>query len=179
MSQMPGDWPFCVVIVNMQKLDRSISDLAKRFSGGLPDSMINELIHKMPLVGEHVDLTRPVGFAMPTMGGQRMPVMWSVAPGAKKRFASLPNVKKEGDVHVVGEQSAFPYFVTFRGAYVVAAPTREILAEATGSKRSLAQVLGGRMKLMEGRDLYLHFAMEPVRAQALAGLAQNEERTDL
>lgn len=173
LKEIPADFPLGAVVVDFDKLDKSLIAYAKSID---PKSEFNGMLADLKKdlgIGPWVDFTKPVGMGQASMQGGE-PILWATVPNFKDKVKAVPNAKEEeGGIWFIPFDEMEDMYAFAKGDLVVAARDKTQLESAMKREgRSLADDLKPRMDLMAGRDVYVHLNFDPVRPMAAAGIAQ-------
>ena len=169
---MPVDFPIAVVVVDFEKLDKSVSSITKRLKPGSTEpGMLAELKSELGVIAECTDFSRPIGLAGRTLQSDKDGVLWLRAPDFLSKVKNIETATQEEGVWQIHFGEAKNVFVRVRSDYIIVAKSREMLAKAAGDGKTLADELKPRLDLLSNRDALIHVNVEPVRQTALGGIA--------
>ena len=169
---MPVDFPIAVVVVDFEKLDKSVSSVTKRLKPGSTEpGMLSELKSELGVVGEWIDFSKPIGLAGKTLQSDEDGLLWLRAPDFSAKAKKMETASQEDDVWLIPFGEAKNVFVRVRGDYIIVAKSKEMLAKAVSDGRNLGDELKPRLDLLRSRDALIHVNIEPVRQAALGGIA--------
>ncbi len=169
---MPVDFPVTVVVLDFEKLDKSVSSVTKRLKPGSTEpGMLAELKSELGVIAEWTDFSRPIGLAGRTLQSDKDGVLWLRAPDFSTKVKNIETATQEEGVWQIPFGEAKNVFVKVRGDYIIVAKSREMLTKAAGDGKTLADELKPRLDLLHNRDALIHVNIEPVRQTALGGIA--------
>ena len=171
LDMMPADYPVAVVVVDFEKLDKSITAMVSRFDPGSDVSMLADFKRDVK-IGEWIDFSKPIGISGPTLGGNDQPIIWAVVPGFGDKVKALDGAVEEEGVWKLPFGETDTVYAKVAGGYVVASPGKELLVQALEAKSSIGKAMKERLSLLAGRDVLLHLNIDPVRPMMLGGIAQ-------
>lgn len=171
---MPADFPVAAVVVDFEKLDKSIAAAAKALDEGTGEPWILADIKGKLGIGEWIDFSKPFGVAMPSVGGEEG-TFWAKVPDFAAKVKALEGATEEEGVWRLSFEKVETLFCALKGDYLVAAGSKEALTQATKDGKSLADEMKSRMDLLRGRDALIHVNIDPLRPTALGGLAQGAQ----
>ncbi len=173
LKQMPADFPMGAVVVDMEKLDKSIIAYAKAID---PKSEFPGMLSDMKKnlgVAPWIDFTKPVGMAQSNLQGGE-PILWATIPNFKDKVKTVPDAKEEeGGIWFLPFPEMDDLYAAVKGDMVIAASDKSQLEAALKKEgRTLADELRPRLDLLTNRDVYVHLNFDPIRPMALAGIMQ-------
>ncbi len=186
MKLIPADMPVSIVAVDVEKFDKSLIAALNRLHLSCTDRGLAQMIRALPTVGSWFDLSKPIGMAATDFGAGAPTVVWARVPDFANRVKSITDAKDEQGVWFIPggsspaaendekatAQAPGMLFLQAIGDYVIASPSRELLALAVRKGRTLEHEFGPRMNLLKGRDLLVHVNFDPIRERVLASIAQ-------
>ncbi len=170
---MPSDVPMVVVVPDAMKLDRAVAAVQTRFKTSADDAGI--VAHMKSEIGlaEWADLGRPIGVGVPAFGGPEWQgVLWLWIDDFTSKARGLPGATEANGVWELPFQGKETLFARVQGEYVAVSNTREAMGRASKQEQALTDVGGRVRKLLDDREVWIHCNVEPVRASALAAVAQ-------
>ncbi len=175
MRLMPDDLTVSVVISDLESLDKSLEAFVKRIDSNAGYESLVAKVKSEFGIGDWIDFSKPMGAAQSVAGqagGTEVWLIWAVVPESVGKVKSIEGASEEAGVWHIPFDGRDDLYIRVQGDYVIAATSKEALARAKITGKSLADELKGRMDLLEGRDALLHLNVDSVRPMALAGIAQ-------
>lgn len=172
---MPADSPVSVVVVDFEKLDKTLGAVVKSIkSDAEPPEMLADLKEQLG-IAEWIDFTKPVGMALPSLDSSNQSIFWVVVPNFVEKVKTVANAKEEDGVWHLTFESKSDVYALAKGGYVIASESKEGLALATKEGKTLAEELKTRMDLLTNRDALIHLNFDPLRPMVLGGIAQGAQ----
>lgn len=171
LAVIPGDAPFCIVVADFEKFDKSIATLVKTINPDAPSPGILESMKSDLPIAKWIDFTKPVGMVQANVLGPGEPLLFAVVPGFAEKVKTVADAKEENGVWTI-PMDGQDVFAKVKGGYVMASPSADGLAIGTKEGKSLADELKARGDLLKNRDLFLHLNFDPIRPMAAMGLMQ-------
>lgn len=175
---IPAEFPLAIIARDMNKLDKTLESVFKKFPDANYSSFLAELKGEIG-VGEWIDFSSPVGIGQPTIVGGGTPAIWVRIPDfaskVKEKAKPLTDAKEIEGVWNLTFEEKEPLFAKARGDYVLITPNPEMLAQAIKVGKSLGEELKARAEFVRGRDAFVHLNIESVRPMALGGIAQGAQ----
>ena len=171
LRHVPAELPIAIVVVDFEKLDKSIASLVKQID---PQASYNGALAEIKEdlgIGDWIDFSKPVAIANGLSGDEQI-IMCVTVPNFAEKAKALPNAKEEEGVWHLTFERKEDVFATLKGPYVLMAKSAVALAAAGKPARTLAEELKPRLDWLKDRDALIHINFDPVRQQALAGIAQ-------
>src|SRR3990172_11059751 len=175
LKLMPADSPISVVVVDFEKLDKTLAAVVKSIKSDAESPHILADIKKELGIADWIDFSKPVGMAQPTLEGGNQSVLWVVVPGFAEKVKTVANAKEEEGVWHLTFEGKSDVFAKAKGEYVIASESKEGLAAATKEGKSLADEFKTRMELLTNRDALIHLNFDSIRPTALGALAQGAQ----
>jgi len=172
---MPADSPVSVVVVDFEKLDKTLAAVVKSIKSDAESPHILADIKKDLGIADWIDFSKPVGMAQPSLDGGGQSTLWAVVPGFAEKVKTVADAKEEDGVWHLTFESKSDVFAKAKGGYVIASESKEGLAFATKEGKNLADELKTRMDLLANRDALVHLNFDPIRPMALGGIAQGAQ----
>lgn len=170
---MPVDFPMVVVVPDAMRLDRAVAGAQTRFKASGRDARIVAHMKKAIGLAEWADLGRPMGIGVPAFGGPEWQgVLWLWIDDFASKAKVVAGATEANGVWELPFEGKETLFARVQGEYVAVSNTREAMRHASKQGHSLAEVGGRAWKLLDDREVWIHFNVEPVRTSALAGVAQ-------
>ncbi len=169
---IPADFPVTIVVANLARLDGAVLSAYKRFEPDSAEPWLVAGIKRDFPIGKWIDFGKPMALALPNIGGQKEVVFWVSVAGFAEKVKSVDGAKKEEGVWEIPFEGEETVFAKARGAYVVAATSKETLSRAVREGKTLADELRLRMNLLEKRDALIHVNADSIRPMALGAIAQ-------
>jgi hypothetical protein len=180
---IPADLPAVAVVVDIQKLDKSVSSFVKRLN---PDeaepSILADIKSELPFA-EWVNFSKPMGIAKPMGTTSSTPgsapdegLLWVNVPDFATKAKSVEGAAvEEGLWKLPFDSGTTTLYVKLRGDYVIVSRTKEALVKLSAESKSLAEEVKARLDVLRGRDVLIHLNVDPVRSMALASIAQSAQ----
>jgi len=174
LEKMPADLALAAVLVNVEQLDKSVEQIQKRLAPDEPyESAAAGLKAFVPIVGEWMDLSKPLGIGLPEIPPKGvLPVMWVAVADFAAKVKDVPGATETEGVWQFKLSDTQSLFAKADGAYVVIAETAETLTKVTTAKESMAEALRGRPEMLHNRDVFVHVNMRGLRPLVLQQLSQ-------
>ncbi|MEK7757330.1 MAG: hypothetical protein AAB385_08980, partial [Planctomycetota bacterium] len=172
---MPADSPVSIVVVDFEKLDKTLGAVVKSIkSDAEPPEMLADLKKELG-IADWIDFTKPVGMAQPSLDSGNQSILWAVVPGFAEKVKTVADAKEEDGVWHLTFEGKSDVYAKAKGGYVIASESKEGLAFATKEGKTLADELKTRMDLLTNRDALIHLNFDPIRPMALGGIAQGAQ----
>ena len=175
LKLMPADSPVSVVVVDFEKLDKTLAAVVKSIKSDAESPQILADIKRDVGIADWIDFSKPVGMAVPSLSGGNQSTLWAVVPCFAEKVKTLPDAKEGDGVWHLTFESKSDVFAKAKGGYVIASESKEGLAFATKDGKNLADELKTRMDLLTNRDALVHLNFDPLRPMALGGIAQGAQ----
>ncbi len=172
---MPADSPLSIVVVDFQKLDKSIGAVVKSIQPDASAPAILADIKRELGIADWIDFTKPVGMSQPTMDGDENSTLWVVVPGFAEKAKTVASAKEEDGVWHFTFEGKSDVYAKVRGEFVIASQSKAGITLATAEGKTLADELKARMDLLANRDVFIHLNFDPIRAMALGTIAQSAQ----
>lgn len=177
---IPAELPFAAVVVDFEKLDRTIASFVKRLDVDTQDVSVLADVKSDLEIGDWIDFTKPFALAAVPLGPTaEAKAFWARVPDFRDKAKSLPGATEQEGVWHLPFSPSNEIYARPVGEYVIAATTRSALEQITKGGESLADELRPRAHLIHGRDVILHVNMNRMRDRALGGLAQSAQMVPL
>jgi len=167
LKLMPADASMSVVVVDFEKLDKTLAAVVKSIKSDAESPQILADIKRDLGIADWIDFSKPVGMAQPSLDGSNQSILWAVVPGFAEKVKAVADAKEEDGVWHLTFESKSDVFAKVRGGYVIASESKEGLAFATKEGKTLADELKTRMDLFANRDALVHLNFDPIRPMAL------------
>jgi hypothetical protein len=172
---MPADSPVSIVVVDFEKLDKTLGAVVKSIkSDAEPPEMLADLKKELG-IADWIDFTKPVGMAQPSLDSGNQSILWAVVPGFAEKVKTVADAKEEDGVWHLTFEGKSDVYAKAKGGYVIASQSKAGLTLATAEGKSLADELKTRMDLLTNRDALIHLNFDPIRPAALGALAQGAQ----
>ncbi|MFH1108712.1 MAG: hypothetical protein V1790_05905 [Planctomycetota bacterium] len=172
---MPADSPVSVVVVDFEKLDKTLAAVVKSIKSDAEPPHILADIKESLGIADWIDFSKPVGMAQPSLDAGNQSILWAVVPGFAEKVKTVADAKEEDGVWHLTFESKSDVFAKVKGGYVIASESKAGLTLATAEGKSLADELKTRMDLFANRDALIHVNFDPVRPMVLGGIAQGAQ----
>lgn len=172
---MPADADAAIVVVDFEKLDKTLGAVVKGIKPDAPAPTILADLKRELGIADWIDFTKPVGMAQPTMGSGNQSTLWVVVPDFAEKVKTLATAKEEDGVWHITFEGKSDVHAKARGSYVIASESKEGLAFATKESKSLADEFKTRMELFANRDVFIHLNFDGLRTMALGSIAQGAQ----
>jgi len=171
---MPADSTVSIVVVDFEKLDKTLAAVVKSIKPDAPAPEILADVKRELGIADWIDFTKPVGMGLPTLEGNQS-ILWAVVPGFAEKVKTVATAKEEDGVWHMTFEGKKDVYAKAKGGYVIASQSKEGLALATKEGMTLADELKTRMDLLTNRDALIHLNFDPIRSTALGTLAQSAQ----
>jgi hypothetical protein len=172
LRAMPGDVPLAGVILNLEKLDKSIGNAVKTIDPSAKyGGMLADIQNDLP-IAKWIDFAKPVGMVQANMMGGGEPVLWATVPDFTNKIKTVAAAREENGVWHVPFEGSKTVYAKVKGAHIAAATDLDVLNAATKEGKTLADELKAQADLLKDRDALIHLNFDPIRPMALMGLTQ-------
>ncbi|MGD2111369.1 MAG: hypothetical protein PVI86_18480 [Phycisphaerae bacterium] len=173
LEVMPSDFPMAVVVQNMSDLDGKISGIEKRFDPASQDPTLVAQIKSEVGIGEWADFNKPMGVGVPAFGGAEWQgVLWLWVDNFAGRVAGHTGAKETDGTWTLPFEGMETLLARPQGKYVAVTNTPEVMNRVMKGGAPLKAQDAGMSKLLDGRDVWVHFKMDPARKHVLAHVTQ-------
>lgn len=172
---MPADSTISIVVVDFEKLDKTLGAVVKSIKPDAPAPTILADLKKELGLAAWIDFTKPVGMTQPTLEGGENSTLWVAVPGFAEKVKTIATAKEEDGVWYLTFEGKSDVYAKAKGGYVIASKSKEGLAIATKEGKTLADEFKTRMDLLTNRDALIHLNFDPMRPTVLGGIAQGAQ----
>lgn len=175
LKLMPADSTISAVIVDFEKLDKTIGAVVKSIEPDAPSPDILSDLKRELGIADWIDFSKPVGLAQPSLPSDNQSILWVVVPGFAEKVKTVATAKEEDGVWHLTFEGKSDVYAKAKGGYVIASESNVGLAFASKEGKSLADELKSRMDLFANRDVFIHLNFDGIRSMALGGIAQGAQ----
>jgi hypothetical protein len=91
LRMMPSDMPISIVVVDFEKLDKSLKTFAKRIGPDVTVGAPLEDVRSELRIGEWIDFSKPFGLAVTQLGDWGDVAMWGKVPDFAAKVKTIPD----------------------------------------------------------------------------------------